>query len=94
MKFEEGEIKTGILVKLGVADNAEFPESDAGNQSRSGTFSQKPTVMESFWMDIGDGGLFRTSFIVEIISETDNVVVFKTNNSVYQLTTNLFEGID
>lgn len=93
MIFKENELKTGVLIKLGVADDAEYPESNAGNQGHSGTFSEKPTVGQSFWLNT-DTGLFRTSFIVEIIKETDNSIIFKTNNSVYQVTTNLFEDID
>ncbi len=83
----------GTIVKLVVATDAQYPESAAGDSPHCGTFIEKPTVGQSFWMDT-NGGVFRTSFIKKIIEESDNRMRFETNNSVYQLTINLFEDID
>lgn len=83
----------GIIVKLGVSDNAEYPDSSAGNSSKTGFFIEKPEASKAFYFyeDEEMNCLFRTSRIVEIIKETDTEITFKTNNSVYQLTFNLFD---
>ncbi len=81
-----------ILIKLGVSDNAEFPDSSAGDESRTGYFSEKPTLNQGFYFSEHDGSLFRTSYVVEITKETESEIVFKTNNSIYQLSFNLFDS--
>ena len=90
MKIEE---KTkGVIVKLGASKKPEYPDSSAGNTPHNGVFFDKPVVGKSFLMDCGNM-FFKTSFIVEIISETDNEIIFETNNSRYQLRVNLLDVI-
>jgi hypothetical protein len=93
MIIDEDKEPFGSLIKLGTSDDAEFPDSSAGNTPHCGGVIAKPTLGMPFYLRRANG-LFGTSFVKEIVEETDNRVVFKTNNSVYQLSINLFEGID
>lgn len=91
--MENEGIKNGILMKLDVSENAEYPDSDAGNTPRHGNFVEKPMVGKGFYLET-ENGLFRTSFLVEILSETENEMVFKTNNSIYKLYINVLRNIE
>ena len=93
MKTINDEATYGIITKLGPTIDAEYPDSAAGNSPHSGKFITKPTVGLGFVLDVG-GKYFLTSYVKKIIKETDNLMRFETNNSVYQLAINLFEDID
>ncbi len=93
MTIDSDNLPMGSLIKIGVPSDAQNPESHKGDSPHGGTIFFKPEVGQPFLMST-EKGAFRTSYVKEIIEETDNKVVFNTNNSVYQLTINLFEGID
>lgn len=83
------------IVKLGVAAEAEFPDSSAGDTPRSGYFLQKPAVGEPFiFHQDGDLSALRTSTVMAIQDESKDSIRFRTNNSIYQVTYNMFEDID
>jgi len=84
----------GILLKLCHIRSSNifnFPQS--GYTHKSGCFINKPKVGCSFIM-VTENGPFATSFVVKIIEEDKNKILFNTRNSTYQLSINLFEDID
>jgi len=93
MTIDSDNPQMGTIVKLGVAQEAEYPDSAAGDSPHCGQFGEKPTVGQTFFMHT-ERGIFKTSFIVKIIEESDNRMRFETNNSVYQLSINLFGDVD
>ena len=85
---------SGVLIKLGASAEAEFPESNKGDTPSSGYFLSRPIVGEGFIFYRDNRSALHTSFIVSIVDEDKNSITFKTNNSVYQLTFNLFEDLE
>ena len=83
--------KNITLIKLNTLEEAEYPQRERypNGTERTGLMWEfsEPKVGERFCVLAGKLSLtFRTSPVQEILSKTDNSIVFKTINSIYKIT--------
>lgn len=86
MKIEETKIdisnfKLGTIIKQSDDKfNGNHPNGIFEGYRQKGRFLNFPTINQYFYI-----GSLRTSPVTEIISETDEEIIFKTLNSTYKL---------
>ena len=76
------------LTKLGIVDEPHIEEAMQyvkEGEERVLITSSKPTVEQALYASYENRfRFFNTSVVKEIVSETDNKIVFKTMNSIYE----------
>ena len=84
-KIGNPEIKPSLIKfsKVGMLEDAEHPDSSAGDGVRYGHMFTPPVVGECFYFSSirGGGGHLRTSTVTEVMDQNN----FKTRNSHYRI---------